>query len=66
MWNVRNNDINITNRKSAANFGFEMPTKIIKSVSGPVDGITAITFVNHLNVQMNGEEEEKEEEHSLA
>ena len=65
MWNVRNNDINITNRKSAANFGFEMPTKIIKSVSGPVDGITAITFVNHLNCT-NEKEEEKEEEHSLA
>lgn len=59
MWNVRNNDINITNRKSAAIFGFEMPTKIIKSVSGPVDGITAITFVNHLKIHSVMEKEEE-------
>lgn len=45
IWNVRNNEINMTERKSAASFGLDTPT-IIKQSSCP-GGITVV-FDNHL------------------
>lgn len=35
MWNVKNSDINMTERKSAANLGRDTPTIIKQSDSGP-------------------------------
>jgi hypothetical protein len=52
MWNVRNNEISMTERKSAASFGLDTPT-IIKQSSCP-GGITVV-FDNHL--QMKRKEE---------
>lgn len=46
MWNVKNSDINMTERKRAANLGRETPTIIKQSDSGPA-GITE-ALDNHL------------------
>jgi hypothetical protein len=46
MWNVKNSDINMTDRKRAANLGRETPTIIKQSDSGPA-GITE-ALDNHL------------------
>lgn len=46
MWNVKNSDINMTEKKRAANLGRETPTIIKQSDSGPA-GITE-ALDNHL------------------
>lgn len=48
MWNVRNSEISMTERKSAASFGLDTPT-IIKQSSCP-GGITVV-FDNHLEMK---------------
>jgi hypothetical protein len=50
MWNVRKSDINMTERKRAANLGRETPTIIKQSDSGPA-GIT-VALDNHLESEM--------------
>lgn len=52
MWNVRNNEISMTERKSAASFGLDTPT-IIKQSSCP-GGITVV-FDNHLEMKKETE-----------
>lgn len=46
MWNVRNSDISMTERKRAASLGRDTPTIIKQSDSGPA-GITE-ALDNHL------------------
>lgn len=46
IWNVKNSDINMTERKRAANLGRETPTIIKQSDSDPA-GITE-ALDNHL------------------